>query len=164
MTAKEIFSACVGTNEEGNSKTTVRVATSLMDRATMEEEEKDEILLDKPIVDIFQSERLTMVNVTFDDPFDTDFIALSDIVVRFQIFNNSTDAEKSPIITLALMPKEVTGHYIMGVGGIAVIQPHNAGKQNDTVTFIFTNDTIHAYMLDSAAIEEETGDEKLIGE
>lgn len=148
MTAREVFKACVGVNEAGEPRTHVKVTTSFMSHNDMSEEIKDELILDNAIVDIFQTDRLSMVSLKYDDPYDTEFLGLASTIRDFQTYSNSIDSEHSPIIMVAIMSKEAVGYYIMGVGGIGIVQPSVTGKENDTVTFIFTNDTIHPYVLD----------------
>ena len=163
MDAREIFNACVGVDEEGENKAAVKVETSVMHRNDMTEESVDEVVMDNPVVDIFQSDRLTIVNLKFSDPYDDDFLALSKIITDFQTFNMTTREDSAPIISLAAMPKGMNGYYVMGVGGVAVLQPSKPGELADTASFIFTNDTIAAYLLNTDEVEAET-EEKLIGE
>ena len=162
MTAREIFEACVGINDMGDPKSITRVSTSIMTRNDMSEEERDEIIINGAVVNIFQSARLSMVSLTFEDPYDTDFISLCSIINEFQQYKNSIDGDAMPVISVSVMPKTESGYYVMGVGGIGVVQPSKAGGANDTVTFIFTNDTIHPYMVDTDTVEKES--EEFAGE
>ena len=149
MEAREIFEACIGTDDDGENKAVIKIDTSIMHRADMTEEPKDELTLDNPEVDIFQSDRLTVINLTFNDAYDTELLSLARMVTEFQTFYNTTSADASPLISLAVMPKDkrFEGYYVMGIGGIAVVQASKPGEVADTVSFIFTNDTISAYLL-----------------
>ena len=159
MTAREIFEACIGTDDNGENRAAVKVQTSIMHRSDMTEEPKEEMIMDGPEVDIFQSDRLTIINLRFDDQYDTDLLSLTKLINDFQTFENTTDGEDSPIMSLAVMPKDLDGYYVMGVGGVAVTQASKPGEVADTASFIFTNDTVAAYLLDTSEVYEEEGAE-----
>ena len=158
MKAQEVFKAACGKNILDENRAVVKVQTGFIERNDLEEIEEDSLDMDNPVVEIHQNSRLTLVNLVFEDPDDTDFLYLSDMVKKFQTSANSMDDEKTPGISLTIMPKELAGSFIHGVSGIALLQASRVKTGFDTVSFVFTNDCIHAYVLDADKIEDDAED------
>ena len=148
MKARDVFEASCGIGGYGNSRALVRVQTGFIDRRSLEESTLEHYDMDNPIVEIHQNAKLTLVNLSFGDSGDPDFIYISDMIKRFQVMDASIDDERMPSLSLTIMPKELDGSYVYGVSGIAFLQSSTAFGSNDTVSFVFTNDCIHAYMLE----------------
>jgi len=155
MKAKDIFDAVCGCDSLGDNNAVVKVQTEFIGRDDLEATEQDHIDMDNPVVEIHQNSRLTLVNLVFKDEKDTDFAYLSDMVKKFQTSTNSMDDEKTPGISVTIMPKDIEGFFIHGVSGIALLQSSMAGKPFDTVSLVFTNDCIHAYALDLDKIDSD---------
>lgn len=155
LKARDIFKAACGTGSLGENRALVKVQTGFIDKNSLKETAQDELDMDNPVVEIHQNIRLTLVNLIFEDTKDPDFLRISDMVRTFQKNDTSMDDEKSPEISLTIMPKEIEGGFIHGVSGVAILQSTKTGGDLDTVSVIFTNDCIHAYMLDLEQMDEE---------
>ena len=158
MKAQEVFKAACGKNILDENKSVIKVQTEYIGRNDLEQTEVDSLDMDNPVVEIHQNARLTLVNLIFEDPDDTDFLYLSDMVKKFQTSANSMDDDKTPGIALTIMPKEIEGSFIHGVSGIALLQSSKVKTGFDTVSFVFTNDCIHAYVLDADKIDDSIED------
>lgn len=155
MKARDIYKAACGRDILGENKALVKVQTGFIGKNDLEETEEDHIDIDNPVVEIHQNSRLTLVNLIFDDYRDPDYIYLSDMVKKFQVSENSADDERAPGIAVTIMPKEIEGSFIHGVSGIALLQSSSPMAEFDTVSLVFTNDCIHAYMLDLDRIDSD---------
>ena len=158
MKAQEVFKAACGKNILDENMSVIKVQIEYIGRNDLEQTEVDSLDMDNPVVEIHQNARLTLVNLIFEDSDDTDFLYLSDMVKKFQTSANSMDDDKTPGIALTIMPKEIEGSFIHGVSGIALLQSSKAKTGFDTVSFVFTNDCIHAYVLDADKIADSIED------
>lgn len=155
MKAKDIYRAACGRDILGENRALVKVQTGFIGKTDFEETEDDHIDMDNPVVEVHQNSRLTLVNLIFGGCRDTDFIYLSDMVKKFQVTDDSMYDDKIPGIAVTIMPKEIEGSFIHGVSGIALLQSSNPMGEFDTVSLVFTNDCIHAYMLDLDRIDSD---------
>lgn len=155
MKAREIYKESCGRDILGDNRALVRVQTGFIDRNSLEEMEDDHLDMDNPVVEIHQNSRLTLVNLIFEDFMDRDLIYLSDMVKKFQSSDNSMDEDKTPGMSVTIMPKGIEGSFIHGVSGIAVLQSSGSMAEVDTLSIVFTNDCIHAYMLDLDKIDSD---------
>ncbi len=160
MKASEVFKIASGRDAVGENRSMVRISTSFFDRESFESEEEDSVEMDNPIVEFHQNSRLTIVNLVFDHV-DDDFIASADMLKRFQTIENSADEEKSPGISLTVMPKDLEGTFVYGVSGVALLQASRIGGETDTISFVFANDCIHAYIADLDAIDSDQLEEEV---
>ncbi len=155
MKAKDVFMAACGMDDFGDNKALVKVQTGFVDRNSLEETVIEHLDMDRPVVEIHQNARLTIVNLVFEESSDPDFVCASEMIKGFQTIETSMDDERTPGITVTIMPKGIEGSFIHGVSGIAILQSQVPGGAFDTVSIIFTNDCIHAYMLDLDQIDPD---------
>ncbi len=172
MKERDIFLACCGNDEQGDNKSTVAVKLSKIDLNTGEEETQDEMLFDNPVVNILRNPRFTMVDLTFTNKDDYEFVNL---VARLQDFSKventaqTDDAMIGPTIILTVIPKSYKGeYYCSGMHGVWVAMPSRIGSPIDTVRFIFDNELFLAYnydisQVDMAEIENELWKEEFNG-
>ena len=154
MRSRDVFKAACGKNILDENKSVVKVQAEKINRNNLESQEIDSLDMDNPVVDIHQNARLTIVNLTFEDADDPDFLYLADMVKRFQTNDNSMSDTETPGMAITILPKEMTGFFIHGVSGMSILQSSN-NKEFDTVSFIFTNDCIHAYAMDLDQIDSD---------
>ncbi len=164
MTEREIMIACCGEDEFGNNKASVAIKLSRINLETMEEEVVDEMLFDNPIINIFRNPRFTMVDLTFTNKEDFEFINLAARIQDFTKIENvvmNPEATIGPTIIVTLIPKESKGEYFcVGIHGMWVIMQSKIGAPVDTVRFLFDNELFTSYHndfsdLDISKIEEE---------
>ncbi len=157
MTEREIMLSCCGEDDFGSNRATVAVKLSRINLETEEEEIEDEMLFDNPIVNIFRNPRFTMIDLTFTNREDFEFINL---VARLQDFSKAentavnTKATIGPTIVLTIIPKETKGEfYCSGIHGIWCCMPSKIGAPIDTVRFIYDNELFMAYHNDFSDID-----------
>lgn len=154
MRAREVYEAVCGRDFYGENRALVKLETGFINKNTLEETMDSHIDMNNPEVEIHQNARLTLVNLIFEDGKDPDFAFISDMINRFQTMEHSMDDEKIPSISLTVMPKEMEGVFIHGVSGIVTMQASDQIEAPNMVSVVFTNDCIHAYMLDMEQMEE----------
>ena len=173
MTEKEIFLACCGNNELGDNKSDVAIKLCRINLETGEEDVLDEMIFDNPIVSILRNPRFVMVDLTFTNKADFEFINL---VARLQDFSNVQNSAENetatigPTIIVTVLPKEYKGeYYASGMHAVWVVMPSRIGAPMDTVRFIFDNELFAAYRsdisnVDMEALEDELWNEELADE
>ena len=164
MTEREIFLSCCGNDEKGDNKATIALKLSKINLNNGDEEVKDEMLFDNPVVNIIRNPRFTMIDLTFTNKEDFEFVNL---VARLQDFSKAEntaetdDAMIGPTIILTVIPKAYKGeYYCSGMHGVWVVMPSRIGGEIDTVRFIYDNELFMAYnndisQVDMAEIEDE---------
>ncbi len=155
MQASDVFEAACGVDSLGDNNAVVKVQTEFIGKNDLEVAETDHIDMDNPVVEIHQNARLTLVNLKFEDENDSDFVYLSDMVKKFQTIENSMDSDKTPSISITILPKDIQGFFIHGVSGVGILQSSAPNKGFDTVSLVFTNDCIHAYAMDLDKIDSD---------
>ena len=150
---KEIFiSSC------GKNKSVATIETKFIATKDDTVEEVDEKVLDGLTVNIFKSLRYTLVDLTFEDSNDYDFVQTATVLRNFSKAENGINMEngKIPCIQLTIAPKEFEGdYYITGVHGTWCLMASKPDEKDDTVRFIFENDLIHSYHLNQDTIAEK---------
>ncbi|MCR5102735.1 MAG: hypothetical protein K6B41_15410 [Butyrivibrio sp.] len=167
ITEKDVFRACCGIDNNGESKALSRIELKKF-HSDRKEEMVSEITLDGVIVNIFRSMRYTLVDLQYEDNSDYDYVRCVQLLKEFSVAENSMDekAEYIPAIQVTLMPKEYAGRYFMtGVHGTWCLMPSKVGILPDTIRFIFDNPLLNVYemnMEEAAGLDED--DEELYTE
>ena len=168
----EIIRAACGLDENGETKSVVRVEAKILSLSGEGSEEPvSDMTLDNPCVNIHKSFRYTMVDLEFSDSADEEYAKLTNMLKDFTVPERSMDLEEDliPALVLTILPKEFEGEYfICGMHGTWCLMPSAPDRPVDTVRFLFENELIHTFKLDDDAIssyEEDFDDEPyLMGE
>ena len=157
MTEWEVMISCCGEDEFGNTKATAAIKLSRINLETFEEEVIDEMLLDNPIINIFRNPRFTMLDLTFTNKEDFEFVNLAGRLQSFTWDESVTmnpEGTIGPTIIVTLIPKESRGEYFcVGIHGLWVIMQSMVGAPVDTVRFIFDNELFTTYQNDLSDID-----------
>jgi len=155
----EVIRASCGMNEERESNSIIRVETKILHLVDGGSEEPlSNLTLDAPIVNIHRSFRYTMIDLQFDSESDPDLIRLSKMLRNLSVSEQSMDVEKDhiPTLVVTVMPKAFDGEYfICGMHGIWCLMPSETGRSADTVRFIFDNELVHVFRINSDALESD---------
>ena len=159
---QEIFKVACGMDEEQESNSIIRVEAKILHLADGGSEETvSELTLDGPCVNIHRSFRYTMIDLQFEDARDPDFIRLSDMLKDFTTTEQSMDVENDriPALVLTIMPTALDGeYYICGMHGTWCLMPSEAGLFADIVRFIFDNELVHAYQINTDELSDDEED------
>lgn len=168
MTERDVMISCCGEDDFGNNKATVAVKLSRINLETFEEDVEDEMLLDNPIINIFRNPRFTMLDLTFTNKEDFEFINLAARLrdfSRFEIMAANEEAMIGPTIIVTLIPKETKGEYFcVGVHGMWVIMMSKIGGPIDTIRFIFDNELFTTYHNDFSGLDLDQIEETIAKE
>ena len=158
---KEIIRAACGINEEQESNSIIRVEIKILHLLEGGSKEPlSDLTLDGPVVNIHRSFRYTMIDLQFDSENDQDFILLSEMLRDFTGTEQSMDVEKDriPALVVTVMPKAYDGEYfICGMHGIWCLMPSGTGQFMDTLRFIFDNELVHVFQINTDALELDDG-------
>lgn len=149
MNERKIFSVSCGEDEFGVSKSMVSIKMSDFDIENEKETVYDEIILDNPVVNIFKTPALTMVDLTFTKPKDFEFI---NTVARLQEYVKTDMMSQNEnifsTIVLTIMPKDFLGElFCSGAHGTFCIMPSKPDVPADTIRFIFQNSYFYAFKI-----------------
>lgn len=149
LTEHDVFKNTCGEDEKGNAKAVTVI--KLSDFYIKDEKEivLDEIVLNNPIINIFKTPVQVMVDLTFINSSDYEFI---NAVARMQDFIKMENRNPSPevlsTIVLTLLPKEYLGNiYLTGIHGTFCIIPSKPDVPVDTIRFIYNNEYFHTFCL-----------------
>ena len=159
VSEQEILKAACGVDEEQESNSIVKVEAKILHfEEDGSEEPVSDVTLDGPCVNLHRGYRYTMIDLQFDEDNDPDFIRLSDMLRDFTVPEQSMDAgnDRIPAIVLTVMPKVYDGEYfICGMYGAWCLMPSEEGGSSDTVRFIFENELVHTYRINTDLLEQE---------
>lgn len=163
MNENDVFKSICGEDEYGNAKSMISIKLSDFDIQNEEENVLDEMILDNPIVNVFKTPALTMVDLTFTNPSDFDFV---NTVSRMQSYilsdMRSINENVLSTIVLTIIPKEYLGEvYCTGIHGTFCIMPSKPDVPTDTIRFIFENTYFYSFKIPEEIeyTEEEYGTE-----
>lgn len=159
LNEKEVMLSACGISEEGESKAYIKVTNAILDVTKNKQEVVDDIILDGPVVNIFRNFKFTMVDLTFSSGTDYEFINLSDTLKELSKPEKSLgeDEDLIPALIVTVAPKELDyEYYLTGVHASWCLTVSDTGMDTvDTVRFIFTNDMIHVYHMDTSEMVTE---------
>lgn len=154
MTDKEVMMACCGMDDDGMPRATVALKMARIHVGEMKEEIKDELILDTPVVNMHRGPKFTIIDLVFTDPQEFQFINSVGRLQKFVKVINSADAENTddaviPTMVVTVAPRDLMNEYfVSGMHGIWAVMPSHIGMPNDTLRFIFTNDSFHVFSMD----------------
>ena len=152
---RDVLIACSGENFDGTPKAVCSVKLADINVETGNENVIDEIIVDSAIVNVFRSAVSTMVDLTFLNPQDYEFV---DLVTRMQSFCKAdmepADPQTIRTIVVTIVPNEFEECYCAGLNAAWVIQPSKVGALNDTVRFIIDSEYFNVYTVDFDTLEE----------
>ena len=158
MTEKDVFRACCGRNEEGETRCAVQLQTILINTNSANPETRSEMNLNNPVVNIFRTLTFTMVDLTFDFENDHEFMQMADMLQEFCDVENAMDTVSSviPSIVVTLLPKDLDYEFFCsGLQGIWCLMPSRVGRPFDTVRFIFNNESFRVYQTNTDELERQ---------
>ena len=146
---KDIISACCGLDGEGFPKASAMIRLSFIKPEKGEEEGiYDEILLDEPVVQIFRSPVLTMVDLVFSP----ESFQLANCFARLQEFihipggGEDQNDDILPTIFVTISPgRYMDRFFCTGMHGAYYLMPSKAGYKPDTIRFIINSAMFGTY-------------------
>ena len=157
MKEKELFCAASGSDDYGVGRSLIRLETKIVD-GDNEEKILRETFVDYPEISLFRGGRFVMADIKFDDSLNVDYVNMRAQLSELMVPQNSMDEEEDtcPVTVLTIMPKEYMGEYfICGMHPAWSFMSSKVDGANDTIRFIFNNEDIHSYEVDSEIFETE---------
>ncbi len=148
MTEKDIFNASCGAMEDGTSRALVMVETKEFIVTNETEKILTEFSCDNPVVNIHRGFAQTIIDLTFEDSEDYDFVHIFKALKEFTNPNNSVGelAKSIPTIQVTVIPKGLMGDYfVSGLHASWCAMPSEAGGDINTIRFIFQNEYLHCF-------------------
>lgn len=158
LSEREIFIRACGRTADGFAKSAIKIDDADINVNTHEENILNELMLDNPVVNIFRNAKMTMLDLTFDNPEDYEFHHLIGFLQNATSLDRTMDtvSDTVPSVIITICPKELEfEYYITGLHAIWCLQPSQIDGPIDTVRFIFTNDLFHVYHMNVDAILKE---------
>ncbi len=155
ISERDIVITCCGEDDYGNPKALVSVKLADINVNTGEERVLDEVIVESAIVNIFRSVVSTMVDLTFMDPEDYEFVSavahLQDFC-RVDMEPGNSNVIRTIVVTV--VPKKFESAYACGFHAAWNIQPSKVGVKNDTLRFVFDSDYFNVFVADREEIEK----------
>ena len=130
ITERDIFLACCGEDDEGQSKAIVNIRMADMDTDRDEEiSTLDEIVTQTPIVNIYRTKGMTMVDLTFQTVTGFDFVNLVGRLNHFMRaeFEPLDESILRAVIVTLTPTEEYVEYYATGMYGTWFLMPSVPG-------------------------------------
>ncbi len=154
MTDKEVMMNCCGVDDNGLPRAMAALKMAKIHVKEAREEIKDELILDTPVISMHRGPKFTMIDLIFQDPGDFSFVNCVGRLQKFFRIGHSSEHEDTdeaviPTLAVTIAPRELMDEYfVSGMHGIFTVMPSHIGMPNDTLRFIFTNDSFHVFSMD----------------
>ena len=146
MTELEIYKACCGATEEGESNAICVLKHSLIN--SNDETIVKEVVSNTAIVKIHKGYKFTTIDLEFNSLTEYDYIHFLKLLNNFTKTENSFETEENiPALILTIVAKEIENYFICGVHGAWCLINSSLTNKNTTIRFIFENECISAYEL-----------------
>lgn len=158
MTVKELILACSGKDASGFPKCGVGLFYEKW-KEDGTSQTIDEVSTDNPVVEIFQSDSYTQVDLKYSSTVSVDLRMMWDLLQRYASPENSYDdsEDEFPAIVLSIIPKEFGGnYYFLGTQPVMfALQPDTVKGESTVIRIIFDNQNFAAYDATEVVSEEE---------
>lgn len=147
MKIKDLILESSGKDERGFPKSGIGLFYERWKEDGTAKSEK-EVLTESPVVNIFQTEFYTQVDLVFSTTLDVDLRMAWDLLQGYAAPENSydEDSDSIPAILLTIVPKKYEGKYhFLGTQPVMfTLQPENVAMQPTIIRIIFDNENFIA--------------------
>lgn len=163
MTTKELILAASGEGEHGRTKAAIGMFWEIWG-ADGSVKSKEEISLEKPVLNIFRHGGYVQVDLKFKTKNDIDLRMLWSMLEKFCNASNSVEdeAEEIPALTLSIYPLEFDGeYYMLAINPIFhTLQPNGPAGDPTVIRLVYAEEDFLFYEMDKDSAENMAADVK----
>lgn len=157
----DVFNAFCGIDEDGEFNAIADVRLCYISEDGEDERILDEYIFDTPVVNVFRTAGMTLVDLIFSGSGDHDLIQLVSSMSEFIKPGHVIDSDRYiKCISVTVTPKnEFSDYFSTGMFATWVLMSGMPGGEADTVRFIFDNEFFGTFMIDFSGDEADMYEE-----